>query len=461
MTRRREVWKRLLLLPPIAVGIVVLVMQISGRNTPERAEPQEIARPVRVIEATPARFVPRALGYGFAQPGTVWEAVAEIPGRIVDRHPGLERGRVLPAGTLILRIDPRDYELAVARSQANVESIEAQLDELDIRQSNIAASMQIEQRGLALTQEDLTRKRRLLANGNTSQASVDDAESAVLTQRQRVQDLDNQLTLLPAERRVLEASLALNRSQLAEAETDLARTEIRLPFDARIAELTAEKDQFVATGQTMAVADSIDVAEVTAQVSIDRLMPLIRDTIDLSTITAEQMSDLPNRWGLQATVRLKIGDLESSWSGRLDRISDTIDPKTRTIGLIVAVEEPYRQARPGIRPPLTKNMFVEVEVRGEPRDGVIVVPRVAVHRGPVGEAVVYAVGEDSRLVFRPIRRGPAQDDFVVVESGLAPGDRVVVTDLGPAIEGMLVQPAVDEALAARLLAEAGGAVPVR
>ncbi len=461
MSERRALWKRFLVLPPIAIGVAVLAMQISGRDAPERAEPEETARSVRVIEATPARFVPRALGYGYAEPGTVWEAVAEIPGRIVYRNPELERGRVLPAGTLILRIDPTDYELAVARSQANVESIEAQLAELDVRESNITASMEIEQRGLALAQEDLTRQRRLLGNGNTSQASVDDAETAVLNQRQRVQDLDNQLTLLPAERRVLGASLALNQSQLLEAETDLARTEIRMPFDARIAELTAEEDQFVAAGQTMAVADSIDVAEVTAQMSIDRLVPLVRRDLDLSTVTAEQMSDLPRRWGMQAIVRLRIGELESSWTGRLDRISDTIDPQTRTLGLIIAVEEPYRQALPGIRPPLTKNMFVEVEVRGAAYEDVIVVPRVAVHRGADGNPIVYVAGADNRLEFRPITRGPAQDDFVVIESGLEPGERIVVTDLIPAIEGMLVDPSVDEALGDRLLAEAGGAVPVR
>ena len=211
----------------------------------------------------------------------------------------------------------------------------------------------------------------------------------------------------------------------------------------------------------MAIADSIDVAEVTAQMSLDRLVPLVSGDLDLSTVTAEQMSELPRRWGLQAIVRLRIGDLESSWTGRVDRVSDTIDPQTRTIGLIIAVEEPYRQAQPGIRPPLTKNMFVEVEVRGPPHDGVIVVPRVAVHRDGVGDPTVYVAGSDNRLEFRPIVLGPTQDDFVVVESGLAAGEPVVVTDLIPAIEGMLVEASVDGALSDRMLAEAGGAVPVR
>ena len=461
MSKPRALWKRLLVLPPIAAGIAILALQISGRDTPERAEPQEVAQPVRVIEAVPARFVPRALGYGYAQPGTVWDAVAEVPGRIVYRNPDLERGQILEAGTLILRIDPTDYELAVASSEANVESIVAQLAELEVRESNTGASMEIAQRGLALALEDLTRKRRLLVNGNTSQAIVDQAESAALTQRQRVQDLENQLALLPAEGRVLEASLALNRSRLIQAQTDLSRTEIRTPFDARIAEVMAEQDQFVAAGQTMAEADSIDVAEVTAQMGIDRLVPLIDGEIDLSTLTAQELSSLPNAWGLDATVRLEIGDLRASWAGRFDRISDMIDPQTRTLGLIISVEEPYRQAIPGRRPPLAKNMFVEVEVRGRPRDGVIVVPRTSVHRSLSGDPVVHVVGPDDRLEFRPIEPGQAQDDFLVVHAGLAAGDRVVVTDLIPAIEGMLLAPSVDAALADRLLVEAGGDLAVR
>ncbi len=213
---------------------------------------------------------------------------------------------------------------------------------------------------------------------------------------------------------MLEASLALNRSRLVEAETDLARTEIRMPFDARIAEVTIEQDQFVAAGQTMAEADSIDVAEVTAQMGIDRLVPLIDGEIDLSTLTAQELSSLPNAWGLQATVRLEIGELRASWAGRFDRVSDMIDPQTRTLGLIISVEEPYRQAIPGRRPPLAKNMFVEVEVRGRPRDGVIVVPRTSVHRSPSGNPVVFIAGPDDRLEFRPIEPGPAQDDFLVV-----------------------------------------------
>jgi RND family efflux transporter MFP subunit len=269
------------------------------------------------------------------------------------------------------------------------------------------------------------------------------------------------LNLLPAERHVLEANLALNQAQLEEARLDLDRTVIRLPFDARIAEVLAETAQFVSAGQKLAVADSIDVAEVSAQIALNQIRPLIQQGADLTSLSAEQLSQLPGEMGFTAEVRLVAGDFTATWEARFDRISDTVDPQTRTLGLVVAVDEPYRKTIPGRRPPLTKNMYVEVEVRGARQANRIAVPRVAVHRGVEGGHVVYLAGSDGRLAFRPVTLGSAQSDFVIVEQGLEGGERVVASDLIPAIEGMLLAPRMDEALAGRLAAQAGGAGELR
>ncbi|MHA1152331.1 MAG: hypothetical protein ACTSQ7_06630 [Alphaproteobacteria bacterium] len=166
MTPRLKTWlKGLLLLPPVALGAGFLALQVSGRAAPEQAEPAEVARPVRVIEVQPTDFLPRALGYGYVQPGTIWEAVSEVAGKIVYRHPDLERGRVLNAGTVILRVDPTDYELAATRIRSTLESTAAQLAELDIREVNTMASLEIERRALVLTGIDLIRKQALHKKG--------------------------------------------------------------------------------------------------------------------------------------------------------------------------------------------------------------------------------------------------------------------------------------------------------
>jgi multidrug efflux pump subunit AcrA (membrane-fusion protein) len=453
--------KVLLIAPPVAIGIAVLAWQLSQRQLPEQGEPSEVAKPVRVIEARPVDFVPRALGYGFVQPGSVWEAVAQVSGKIVYRHPDLERGRLLAAGSELLRIDPANYELAVARIEANADAVRAGLEELEVRRANTKSSLEIARRTLALAEQDLARKRTLLAKANVSQTAVDEAESGVLQERRQIQDLQNQLNLLPAERRVLEANLRLNQAQLEEARLDLERTVIRLPFEARIAEVLAEATQFVSAGQKLAVADSIDVAEITAQIALNHMRPLVPAGLDLSSLSADEISALPRRWGFSAEARLVAGDFTASWQARFDRISDMVDPQTRTLGLVVAVDEPYRSAIPGRRPPLTKNMYLEVEIRAAPQPGRIAVPRVALHRGPDGGDVIYLAGAEDRLEFRPVVPGPMQSDFAIVDEGLAGGERVVVSDLIPAIEGMLLAPRADDGLAARLAAQAGGAGELR
>ena len=276
MTERRRTWlKRLLILPPVAVGIAVLAFQLSGRSAPDQAAPQEIARPVRVITVEPTDVVPRALGYGHVEPGRVWQAVAQVGGQVVEMHPLLDRGQLIPAGETILRIDPSDYELAVAQIEADLESLNAELAQLDVEQANTETLVEIGERALELAESELQRARRLRANGNISQAAVDQAANAVLTQRERLQQQLNRLALIPAERRLLEARRAQYQARLADARLDLQRTEIRMPFDARIAEVNVEETEFVNIGQVLVVADGIAVAEVNAQVAIDRMRPLV------------------------------------------------------------------------------------------------------------------------------------------------------------------------------------------
>lgn len=457
MSPRAKDWlKRLLILPPIAIGAAVLAWQLGSGAQPEQGAPEEVTRTVRVIEAEPLTFVPRAIGYGTAQPGQVWEAVAQVGGKITEKHPRLQRGRLLEAGTVILRIDPASYELAVARRQAALDSARAELAELEVREANTEASIEIERRALSLAERELSRAQTLLERGNTSQAVVDQAETAVLERQQRLQELQNQLRLIPAERTVIEAGITLQEAELEEARLDLERTTIRMPFDGRIAEVDLEPTQFVSVGEVLAVADGIDVAEIDARFPIGQLAPLVRADVDISTLPAGELSAVPRQFGLEAVVRLRTQGITASWDARFDRISEGMDPQTRTIGMIVAVDEPYRKTIPGERPPLVKDMFVEVELRGRPWEGAIVVPRIATQRDDDGESVLYLADAAGRLEIRPVTLGPVQGDLAVVEAGLAPGERVVVSDLTPAIAGMRLDPRLDTALAARLRRDADG-----
>ena len=175
----------------------------------------------------------------------------------------------------------------------------------------------------------------------------------------------------------------------------------------------------------------------------------------------EELSHIRDRIGLTAEVRLAISSFVARWPAEVNRVRETVDPQTRTIGVVVVVDEPLRNAIPGVRPPLTKNMYVEVALTGLPLADRLAVPRVALHVDGDGGQVVYLVGDDGRLEIRPVTIRFVQGDLALVADGLAEGDRVVVSDLIPAIEGMLIDAVEDEALADGVAAAASGADPVR
>lgn len=446
--------KKLLFIPPILVGIAVLVFMASGRQGPERKPPAERARAVRVIAAEAVRLVPRVTGFGSVYPGTVWNAIAQVSGEVVYVHSDLKKGGILPAGTEIVRISPADFGLAVSQAQANIRSAEAKLAELKVTETNTTDLLAIEKRGLALRLSEQARKQALLKRGTVARSAFELEQRETLSQRKKVQDLENILRLLPTQRAVQQEQIAVYLTQLESAQLDLARTRITLPFDAKIAAVNVEEKQFVQAGGVLTTADSLDVAEVEAQMPIAPFRAMVNASVPGGLpmgFTVESFPQIVESFGFTATVRLRAGNDVVEWPARFARVSDTIDPKTRTIGAIVAVDGAYAKATPGRRPPLTKGMFVEIEIRTPAREATIVVPRASLHDGRV-----YVANRENRLEIRPVTVGLLQGDLAVIDKGIEPGTRVVVSDLIPAVPGMLLRPQLDKEVLTRLKADAAG-----
>jgi len=445
--------KKLLIVPPIVVGVAVLAYVVSNKVPPPRIPASELARNVRVINVSEISVVPRILGYGSVKPEKVWTASAEVSGTVTYVHPDFKKGAILSAGTEIVRISPADYELSITQATANIHAIDAQLAELHVNEQNTRESLKIEERALEVNEKELARKRSLLKRSAVSQASVDQEQRNTLAQRRKVQDQRNSLRLIPSQRALQREERAVNEAKLAAARLNLERTHIRLPFDARIAEQNVEQTQYAQIGQTLAVADSMGAAEVDAQIPISRFRALLTGVSSTPvSITPGSFQAMAARFGFEAVVRLRLDGRTVDWKARFARLSDTIDPNTRTLGMIASVDGSYEHAIPGYRPPLVKGMFVEVELRARPMENKIVVPRSVINGSRV-----YVAGADDRLQSREIKVGLLQGSFAVISEGLKAGDRVVVSDLAPAIEGMLLKVVVDKKLMEQLQKEASGA----
>ena len=435
MAGSRRKW---VILIPILAGVAVLVLLKQSKTPPEQEPSRETARLVRVIPVETVSVTPVVKGYGSVSPGRSWEAVAQVKGKILEKNPRLEKGAIIKAGSLLLRIDPTDYQLAIAQIEAEMVAARAQLEELEAKAANFRASLEIQESAYALNEKEMQRKRRLVAKGNVSRAELETQERALLGQQQSVQSQRNSLNLIPSQRTVLDAQLARLDANLAAANRDLAHTEVRLPFIGRISRVNVEQDRYVREGEVLAAADGLEMAEIEAQIPLEQLGSLVRSDETLDILQAAPGVSGGSPLGLSARIRLSEGEFSATWNGRVARLSDTLDPKTRTIGVIVEVDAPYANVQPGVRPPLVKGLFVEVILAGKPRPDSLVIPRFALQQGKA-----YIVNSENRLEIRTLELELSQADYVVVRSGIEPGEQLVVSDLVPAIEGMLLQPQLD------------------
>ncbi|MCB1676023.1 MAG: hypothetical protein KDI01_07015 [Halioglobus sp.] len=443
--------KNLALLGLLA-GLLVLALLVVYRQGPVRTELPLPAPQLTVIEVQSMPFVLTARGFGITRPAQTWQAVANVAGRVVQRHAQLRSGTLLPAGTLLLALDPSRYQLAIAAAEAELASLAAEREQLAVETQNTRQLLQLESERLQLSERELSRIDRLADTDAVSRSRLDEQRRATLAQRQLVQSLNNQLALLPSKQQYLDAQTRRATTQLEQAQEDLEDTRFIAPYNLRIRDVAVEEHQYVSVGAQLFLADSIERAEVEAQVPLAMLRRLMAE---VSTPASQQAAalDLAQRLDFSA-IRTEVtlaGFPAVRWPARVSRIASGLDPGTRSARVVVTVDEPYGLARLPERPALQRDMYVQVSFVADSRQPLLAVPAAAVHQGEV-----YVLGSDNRLQRRAVTVAFEQQDLAVIAVGLVAGDRLIVDDPAPAVAGMAITPHRDLALEQHLQQSALG-----
>lgn len=422
------------LVPPIALGLATAAWLVSTADTPARMEQPERSVAARTMTAKTTRVRTIVRGYGNANAARNWEAVAEVAGTVVWRHPDLETGNIIAEGTKVLQIDPTVYELAIAQAEADLAALEADAAQLTVDEANTSRLLALEEDRLTLAEAELARVRDLAERGVAAQSTLDAQERTTLQVLRGVEELRNANALLPSRRARHEAQVARTRTILARAMRDLDKTDISAPFDLRVSEVHVEHHQFVSVGQSLVAADAIDRAEITAQIPLDSFRRLLGGTTETGPMTR---SDPSERFAdIAAEVRL-VSDPSHTWTGRLVRVESALDPQARSVPAVIAVDDPYADTNPPLRLPLVPNMYVEVILTGPEGPERITLPDGAIHEGNV----VYLRNEEGRLKMRTVSIAWRQSGIAVLDGGITAGEEVIADDLMPAIPGMIVGPA--------------------
>lgn len=370
----------------LAVGIAVTVSVFAARP---KASPQEApvyARLVRAVEvkAEPVTFTVEA--QGTVAPRTQIELVPEVSGRIVEVSPSFNSGGFFSAGDILVQLDRRDYELSVASAEAEVAQAKVAL----VREQ---------------AEAEVARREWKNLRGGTPPPLV--AREPQLAEAR--------------------ARLAAAEAQLARAQLDLERTTLRAEFDGRVREESVDAGQFVERGRTIAHLYSVDVAEIRLPIANDELAHL-----DLTLDRGNGNADVE---GPEVTVSAEFAGQTYRWKGRLVRTEGEVDPQSRMVHTVAAVEDPYGRREHTGKPPLAVGMFVRAAISGRTLEKAYVLPSVALRGGDQ----VAVVDADDKLRYRAVTVARSEREKVIITGGLSDGDVVCISPLDAAVEGMLVR----------------------
>jgi len=385
----RKVLMVLIPLGLLAGGAVATRQIMNSRVEPERVV-REVEPPlVEVIEVQPRQVHLTVKAEGTVSPLTEAELVPEVSGRVVEMSPAMVSGGYFKKGDVLIKVDTREYELALTRSRSAIEQAKLRLA-IEHREAELA-EREWESLSEGKPPTDLALRKPYIA----------EAEAAV------------------------EAA----QSDLERAEYDLERCVVRASFDGRVRTERVDIGQFISRGSSLATLYSVDAAEIR--------LPIPDDQVAYIDLPFAYSDDAPSegQGGPRVKVRSDFAGQIHEWDGRIVRTEGEIDPRTRMVFAIARVERPYARGASGKRPPLAVGMFVEAEIEGVASGYVVELPRNIFR----GEDILLVVDEQDQLTFRKVDVLRQEGETVLVRAGLEAGERVCSSAMETPIEGMKVR----------------------
>jgi len=308
---------------------------------------------------------------GRTSPYLIAEIRPQVNGLIQKRL--FTEGADVKAGQELYQIDPAPFQAALDNAKAALGRAEANLPAL---------------------QSKATRAKDALADKAVSQQDVDDATAAV---------------------KQAEADIQFYAALVETARINLGYTRIVSPIFGRIGKSTVTDGAIVTAYQPAALTtiQQLDPIYVDVPQSTSELLRLRRH-LEAGRIHADTVD--ANR----VQVVLEDGTRYTS-DGTLQFNDISVDPTTGSVILRMVFPNPNCVLLPG--------MFVRAVVKEGVNKQAILLPQQGVSRNPRGDPYTMVVDGENKVQQRMLTLDRAMGDRWLIESGIQPGDRVIVEGL--------------------------------
>lgn len=293
---------------------------------------------------------------------------ARVDGIVLRRE--FTEGSVVKAGQRLYKIDPAPYIATLNNAKATLAKAKANL----------------------VTQNALVERYKVLVKANA--VSKQDYDNAVAAQGQAQADVD------------------AGKAAVDTAQINLGYTDVVSPITGKVGISQVTPGAYVQASQAtlMSTVQQMDPMYVDlTQSSLDGLK--LRREIEAGRLKTNGPD--------AAKVSLVLEDGRTyAQQGKLQFTDVTVDQTTGSVTIRALFPNPDRVLLPG--------MFVRARIDEGTNENAFLVPQVGVQHDQKGQATVLVVDKDNKVVPHPIVTSGTQGQDWVVESGLEPGDRVIV-----------------------------------
>ena len=375
--------------------VVILAAAIAGMIALVKTKPKADKKPVadrgvlvEVSELKASTQRVEVIARGSVVPARRVILSSEVGGRVVWVSSDLLSLGSFKTGESVLRVDARDYRIAVEQQSAAVRSAETELE--------------------------LERSRKKVAESEWARFGDKKNDASPLAVREP--------QLKTAQVAVKSAKSGLRKARLA-----VARTAVKAPFAGYIAERNVELGQVVAPGTPVATLVGTDAYWVQVSVPVSELA-----WFKIPGVNGDE--------GSAVEVRQRRGDRTLEWEGTVLRLLGEVDPVGRMARVLVEIRDPLGQKPGGLKEgeiasPILVGSYVEVAIAAREIDSAFAVPRSALRDGDK----VFLMNADGKLEIRPVEIAWRRPSDVLVAKGLKAGDKLVTSPIPAPVAGMTLR----------------------
>ena len=365
----------------IAAGIAGARYLIHTKPKANRRPPVKMAPLVKTEPLVLETYQIKVPAMGLVVPAREMVLKVPVSGEIIEMNSEFTEGGLLQKNAKILRIDPKDYQLALQQKQRGLSDAEYAYK-------------------LELGRQDVARREWNLLYGDKKAGQV-----------------ESELALRKPHLEKAQADIEAAKAELEQAKINLARTTITAPFNALVLNRNVTSGSQVASQEKLADLIGTDAYWVKVSVPVEHLKWL-----KIPKDSAEE--------GAAALIQYRESNISR---GRVIRLLADLSKEGRMARLLVEVKDPLDlKAQDTRRPPLLVGEYVRVFLEGPPLPDIFRIPRFALHN----DNQIWILEKDEKLAIRPVDIIWRDEENVFVRDGFQPGDLLITSPLAVPVDGM-------------------------